>query len=560
MNTSRKKLGEILIEAGLISKADLEKALELQQKKFAPLGDILVNNGFISEQQLYKTLENMLRIPYVELVTIKADPEAILAIPEHLAIKHMAIPIRKVGNELTVVMSDPLNYHSVDELRVLTGMDIKECIAPASEIMTAINRYYGNEGAQKAVEDMSKEYTLTELSGLAEMSDNEVSNAPVVRLVNSIISHATKSRASDIHIEPTEDTMYVRFRIDGELQEAMHSSMATHPAVITRIKIIGGMDIAEKRIPQDGRVEFKLDDVSVDLRLSILPTVYGEKVVIRILGQQGLVLTKSGLGFSQENLELLEKIIKNPNGIILVSGPTGSGKTTTLYTVLTGLSKPTVNVITVEDPVEYKLKGINQVQVNEKSGLTFANGLRSILRQDPDIIMIGEIRDVDTAQIAIRASITGHLVLSTIHTNDSASTVARLIDMGIDPYLVSSSVIGVISQRLVRKICLRCKTSYHADHTEMTLLNINEPRELYKGTGCPACNFTGYYQRTAIHEILAVTKEIRELIDRRASVDSIRSTASANGMKSLRESCTQLVLNGTTTISELTRITYSFDV
>lgn len=559
MKTTRKKLGEVLVEAELITNDQLEAALEVQKQKKLPLGELLISLGYLTETQLYKSLEYLLRIPYVELVGTNVDPDAILMLSEQSALKHMVIPIRKSGNELTVVMRDPLNYQAIDELRALTGMEIKECIAPESEIKNAIDRYYGNEGAQKAVEELSKEYSLSELSGLAELSDDEVSNAPVVRLVNSMITHAVKSRASDIHIEPSEDVMHVRFRIDGELQEAMHSSMATHSAIITRIKIIGGMDIAEKRIPQDGRVEFKVDDITADLRLSILPTVYGEKVVIRILGQQGLVLTKTGLGFTPENLQLVDKIIKSPNGIILVSGPTGSGKTTTLYTVLMELSRPTVNVITVEDPVEYKLKGINQVQVNVKSGLTFANGLRSILRQDPDIIMIGEIRDAETAQIAVRASITGHLVLSTIHTNDAASSVARLIDMGVEPYLVSASLIGVVSQRLVRKICPRCKTAYRPDHGEMMMLKLNEPRELYKGTGCPACNFTGYFKRTAVHEVLTVNRDIRDLIDRRASTDQIRNAAIRSGTKSLRDSCSKLVLDGITTTSELSRITYSIE-
>jgi type IV pilus assembly protein PilB len=559
MKTARKRLGEVLIEAELITNDQLEAALELQKQKKLPLGELMISLGYITEAQLYKTLEYLLRIPYVELVATTIDPEAVQMVPEQLALKYMVIPIKKEGNELTVVMRDPLNYQSVDELHALTGMDIKECIAPEAEIKNAIDRYYGSEGAQKAVEELNKEYTLSELSGLAELSDGEVSNAPVVRLVNSIISNAIKSRASDIHIEPSEDVMHVRFRIDGELQEAMHSSMATHSAVITRIKIIGGMDIAEKRLPQDGRVEFKVDDLSVDLRLSILPTVYGEKVVIRILGQQGVVLTKAGLGFTEDNLQLIDKIIKSPNGIILVSGPTGSGKTTTLYTVLMELNKPTVNVITVEDPVEYKLKGINQVQVNTKAGLTFASGLRSILRQDPDIIMIGEIRDSETAQIAVRASITGHLVLSTIHTNDSASSVARLVDMGIEPYLVASSLIGVVSQRLVRKICPRCKSAYRPDHAEMMLLKMNEPRELYRGTGCPACNFTGYFIRTSVHEVLVVNRDIRDLIERRASTDALRNAATRGGTKTLRESCTKLVLEGITTTSELSRITYNIE-
>jgi type IV pilus assembly protein PilB len=554
------KLGDILIAAELITQAQLDEALSVQKQNHLPIGETLVSLGYITEPQLYRALEYMLRIPYVDLTATTVEQDAVMAISESMALKLLVIPIKKEGRTLTVVMRDPLNYHAVDELRMLTGMDIKECISSESEIRNAIDRYYSNEGAQKAVEELSKEYSLSELNSLAEISDNEVSNAPVVRLVTAIISNAVKSRASDIHIEPSEDDMRVRFRIDGELQEAMRSSMTTHPAITTRIKIMGGMDIAEKRIPQDGRIAFNVDSShSVDLRISILPTVYGEKIVIRILGQQGMDLTKEGLGFTPENLALTDKLIKSPNGIILVSGPTGSGKTTSLYAFLKELNRPNVNIITVEDPVEYKLKGINQVQVNNKAGLTFASGLRSILRQDPDIIMIGEIRDTETAQIAIRASITGHLVLSTIHTNDSASSVFRLVDMGIEPYLVSSALVGVVAQRLVKKICPRCKVAYRPDHAEMMLLKLSEPRELYRGEGCPACNFTGYQKRTAIHEVLIVTKDIRELIDRRASVDQIRQAASRYGTKTLRESCTKLVLDGITTTDELARVTYNVE-
>jgi len=553
------KLGEILIESELITQAQLDEGLEKQKELRMPLGETLVKLGYISQAQLYKTLEYMLRVPYIDIAATSVDPKATAVINENFALRHMLIPIKKEGNTLTVVMRDPLNYHAVDELRALTGLDVKEAIASEAEIRSAIDRYYSSEGAQKAVEELKKEYNFTELNGLAQISDSEVSNAPVVRLVNSIITQAIKSGASDIHIEPTEDSMVVRFRIDGELQEVMRTSVATQSAIVTRIKIMGAMDIAEKRIPQDGRVQVTVDNSSVDLRLSILPTVYGEKIVIRILGQQGLLLTREGLGITPENIELLDKLVKSPNGIILVSGPTGSGKTTTLYTLLMELNKPTVNVITVEDPVEYKLKGINQVQVNAKAGLTFASGLRSILRQDPDIIMIGEIRDAETAEIAIRASITGHLVLSTIHTNDSAASVARLVDMGIEPYLVSSSLVGVVAQRLVKKICPRCKISYRPDHAEMMLLKLREPRELYKGEGCPACNFTGYQKRTAIHEILVVTKDIREIIDRRGTNDQLRQAASRFGTKTLRESCAQLVIDGITTTAELARVTYNVE-
>lgn len=548
-----------MIEAELITPEQLDEALIVQKQNKQPLGEIFVSLGYITEPQLYKTLEYMLHVPYVDITQTVVDQDAVLLISESLALKHTVIPIKREDNALTVVMADPLDFIAIEEMRMQTKLEIKECIGSKKDILSAIDRYYSSEDAQKAIEELKKEYEMTDIEELSEISNTEISHAPVVRLVNSIILHAVKSRASDIHIEPGETDMCIRFRIDGLLQEVMRTTISAHSAIVTRIKIIGGMDISEKRIPQDGRVGITIENTEVDLRLSILPTVYGEKIVIRILGQQGGNLTKENLGFTKTNLELFDKILKSPNGIILVSGPTGSGKSTTLYTVLKEMNKPTVNIITVEDPVEYKLKGINQVQVNNKAGLTFVSGLRSILRQDPDIIMIGEIRDAETAQIAIRASITGHLVLSTIHTNDAASSVSRLVDMGIEPYLVSSSVVGVIAQRLVRKICPRCKVAYRPDHAEMMLLKLDEPRELYHGEGCPACNYSGYQKRTAIHEVLLVTKDIRELIDRRASIDQIRQMSMRNGTKSLRESCTELVLQGITTTSELVKVTYSVE-
>jgi type IV pilus assembly protein PilB len=524
------------------------------------LGATLVDMGYIDEKTLYKGLEYLFRAPYVDLSTVIVDKVATMSISESLAKKHNLIPIKKEGKVLTVVMSDPLNFYAIDDVKNATGLDISVAISPRKDINNAIDRYYGSEIAEKAFEDLQKEYGKLNMAGLSEMTESEVANAPVVRLINSLLQHAIKSNASDIHIEPTATDLKVRFRIDGQLQEVMTSSMSAHPAISTRIKIMSGMDIAEKRVPQDGRVETTVDGKEVDLRVSLLPTVYGEKIVIRILGGNMVVLDRKQLGISEANMILFEKIVKSPNGIILVSGPTGSGKTTTLYALLKELNRPEVNIITVEDPVEYKLPGINQVQVNVKAGLTFANGLRSILRQDPDIIMIGEIRDSETAEIAIRASITGHLVLSTIHTNDSASSVARLVDMGIEPYLVSSSLVGVVAQRLVRNICPRCKTTYRPSHDEMLMLKMKEPKPLYKGTGCPYCNMTGYKGRTGIHEILVVTREIRELVNRRAPVDQIAQMAARQGTTSLQQSCSELVLSGVTTIDELIRVTYSVDV
>lgn len=559
MITKNKRLGEILIEAGAISNQQLEEALELSKQNGMILGDALLELGHVDEKTLYKGLEYHFHVPYVDVSETVIDKEAVSMIPEVLAKKHTVIPIKKENKVLTIAMSDPLNFYALDDVKNASGMEITVVISPKKDIMNAIDRYYGSEIAEKAFEDLKKEYSSINLASLSEISASEVENAPVVRLINSILKHAIKSNASDIHIEPTVSNLKVRFRIDGQLQEVMASAMTAHPAIITRIKIMGGMDIAEKRIPQDGRVEMKIDGLSIDLRISMLPTVYGEKAVIRVLGGSSGALSRDQLGLSEANNLLFDKITKSPNGIILVSGPTGSGKTTTLYSLLRELNQPNVNIITVEDPVEYKLEGINQVQVNTKAGLTFANGLRSILRQDPDIIMIGEIRDGETAQIAIRASITGHLVLSTIHTNDAASSVARLVDMGVEPYLVSSSIVGVVAQRLVRTICPRCKTPYRPSHSEMLLLKMKESTPLYKGEGCPACNFSGYKGRKGIHEIIVVTREIRDLINRGSSADQLSQTAIRQGTTTLRDSCSQLVLDGITTIEEMLKVTYSVE-
>ena len=476
-----------------------------------------------------------------------------------MARRHQVIPLSRENNQLVLAMSDPLNLQAVDDVRLFTGMAIKPVLALSSEIANQIDRFYSREGAERAVEDISKEIGIDQITEQDLEQLSEINNAPVVRLVSSVIQHAVRVRASDIHIEPFDTTLRIRFRVDGELQEIMKSPKTAHPAIVTRIKIMAKLDIAEKRLPQDGRIEMTVEGKDIDLRISVLPTVYGEKVVMRILGRSDMLMSKAQLGFSETNIVLFDRIIRSSNGIILVTGPTGSGKTTTLYAVLRELNKINRNVITVEDPVEYRLEGINQVQVNVKAGLTFANGLRSILRQDPDIIMIGEIRDAETAQIAVRAAITGHLVLATVHTNDTASTLTRLIDMGVEPYLVSSSVVGITAQRLMRRICSNCKTTYTPDRTEMDVLKIREPVPLFRGSGCSACNYTGYRGRVAIHEIMPVNAQIRELIDKKASIDHIRSVAIRQGTTTLRENSTALVLKGVTTTEELLKVTYSVE-
>lgn len=557
MEYKKIKLGEILISTGKITQEQLDKALEEQKNSKKKLGQIFIDNNIITEQDIIEILEFQLGIPHINLENFVIDEEVPLLISESLARRYELIPIRKQRGKLMVAMVDPLNIFAIDDVKIATNMDIEPCICSQYDILNAIDRSYGKEVAEKAIEDFKRQYEVDNINDLDEEILNDINNAPVVRLVNSIIKQAIKAKASDIHIEPFEENVRIRFRVDGQLQEIMSSAKTTHSAIVTRIKIMGKMDIAEKRVPQDGRIELSIDGKEVDLRISVLPTVFGEKIVIRLLDRSSFLLSKSQLGFTEANLDRFYKLIENPNGIILITGPTGSGKTTTLYTILRELNQINKNIITVEDPVEYKLHGINQVQVNNKAGLTFANGLRSILRQDPDIVMIGEIRDAETAQIAARAAITGHLVISTMHTNDAPSTITRLIDMGIQPYLISASVVGSIAQRLVRKICTNCKKTYTPSEKEKEILNIGDDTMLYKGEGCPKCYDTGYKGRTSIHEIMNMSKNIRESIDNKDGIDKLRKIAIDEGMIILRENCKELVLNGTTSFNEFMTVAYN---
>lgn len=555
---AKKKLGELLLEVGLITEEQLKHAIEVQNKTGEKLGKVLIKLGYVTESQILEALEFQLGIPHVDLQKYYIDPDVAKLIPEAVAKRHTIIPIKKDEDGILVAMADPLNIFALDDVRIITKQNVKPLIASEGSILKAIDRIYGREQAEKAVQDFKKEFQSEASNELPSEILEEVQNAPAVRFVNSIIEQAIKNRASDIHIEPTEKDLRIRFRIDGQLTEAMRTIKSTHAPVVTRVKIMANMNIAERRLPQDGRFDFTTGGKNIDIRVSSLPTVFGEKLVLRLLDKENFIMTKEQLGFEEEDLVLFDKLIKRPNGIVLLTGPTGSGKTTTLYAMLRELNKPNVNIITVEDPVEYSLEGINQVQVNEKAGLTFATALRSILRQDPDIIMIGEIRDTETAEIAIRSAITGHLVLSTLHTNDAAGAVTRLIDMGIEPYLVSSSVVGVIAQRLARKICDNCRISYKASKGEKELLGISENEDitLYKGRGCPVCNKTGYRGRIPIYEIMTVTSDIRELINAKVSSDVIGAQAVKNGMKTLRETAKRLVLQGKTTIDEMIRLTY----
>ncbi|MGI1691897.1 type II secretion system ATPase GspE [Thermoanaerobacter uzonensis] len=555
---AKKKLGELLVEVGLITEEQLKHAIEIQNKTGEKLGKVLIKLGYVTENQILEALEFQLGIPHVDLQKYYIDPEVAKLIPEAVAKRYTIIPIKKDEDGILVAMADPLNIFAIDDVKILTKQNVKPLIASESSILKAIDRIYGREQAEKAVQDFKKEFQSEPVNELPNEILEEVQNAPAVRFVNSIIEQAIKNRASDIHIEPTEKDLRIRFRIDGQLTEAMRTIKSTHAPVVTRVKIMANMNIAERRLPQDGRFEFVSNEKNIDVRVSSLPTVFGEKLVLRLLDKENFVMTKEQLGFDEKDVALFDKLIKRPHGIVLLTGPTGSGKTTTLYAMLKELNKPNINIITVEDPVEYSIEGINQVQVNEKAGLTFATALRSILRQDPDVVMIGEIRDTETAEIAIRSAITGHLVLSTLHTNDAAGAVTRLIDMGIEPYLVSSAVVGVIAQRLARKICDNCKISYKASESEKKILGLEEKEDitLYRGKGCPVCNKTGYRGRIPIYEIMTITSDIRELINSKASSDVIKEQAVKNGMKTLRESAKKLALEGKTTIDEMLRLTY----
>ncbi len=559
MNEEAKRLGNLLLENGLITQEQLEHVLKTQKFTGKKIGEIFIEEGILSENQIIEVLEFQFGIPHMDLNKYFIDPEIPRLISERLARRYTLIPVKKDGERLIVAMADPLNIFAIDDIKIATGLEIVPAIATNQGILDAIDQHYETESAERALAEFKRNYQVENINDIDKKILSEISNAPVVKLVNSIIRQAIKMKASDIHIEPFEKIIKIRLRIDGDLQEVMAPAKTTHSAIVTRIKIIGKMDIAEKRLPQDGRVEMNIEGKEIDLRISTLPTIHGEKIVMRLLDRSSFLFTKQQLGFTAQDLEAFNKVIQSPNGIILVTGPTGSGKTTTLYTILGELNRVDKNIITVEDPVEYQMDGINQVQVNVKAGLTFANGLRSILRQDPDIIMIGEIRDSETAQIAVRAAITGHLVLSTLHTNDTASSITRLVDMGIDPYLVSSSVVGITAQRLVKKICENCKIGYTADKLEKKVLQIEDTAEItvFRGRGCNFCNNTGYKGRMAIHEILPVTKDIRLLIDRGFGVDKIKEEAEKQNFVSLRENCVQLVKGGITTIEELLRTTYS---
>ncbi|NLM34819.1 MAG: Flp pilus assembly complex ATPase component TadA, partial [Clostridiales bacterium] len=558
----KKKLGNILVESGKISEVQLMQALDKQKNTKKKLGEVLIEEGLITEEEIFEVLRLQLGFNRVYLDGMVIDEEVIKKVPLAIAKKYTLIPFELNGYVLSVAMEDPLNFFAADDVRITSGCEVQIFLATKSEINKAIDKYYSGQNVAEAAEELSKQNEMSaeekEKQMKEAMAEEEINNAPIVKLVDSILKDAIKARTSDIHIEPFDNYVKIRYRIDGQLHEKQRLSKDSLASLVTRIKILSNLNIAEKRIPQDGRIKMKSDNKEIDMRVSVLPTIYGEKIVIRILNTNNFNITKEQLGMDPDDLEKLDRIIQAPYGIILATGPTGSGKSTTLYSILKELNRDDVNIVTVEDPVEYMLEGVNQVNVNAKAGLTFASGLRSILRQDPDIVMIGEIRDSETAEIAIRAAITGHVVLSTIHTNDAPSTVVRLMDMGIQSYLVGSSVVGIIAQRLVRRICPHCAEEYTASDYEKRILGVDpsEDIKLYRGVGCLKCDETGYSGRLGVYEILEVTKEIRDLITKKADVEEIKQAAIRNGMKTIRKACENLVLNGRTTIDELIRTAF----
>ena len=553
-----KRLGDILVESGFLNATELAEVLSVQKETGKRLGEVIVESGLMSEFDILRAVSSQYNYPIIDLSGIDVDPKATALLTQRFCEDNVVFPIGFDGDNLVVAIDDPMNITIEDELQFQTGYQISLMLATHTSIIDAIKVHYGRENANKAAEELGTSLASDTLDDDSELSE-AVNSAPVVKLVNSMIDYAIRSGSSDIHIEPLEDRVRVRIRIDGVMQEVMSNPISAKDAITTRIKILGGMNIAEKRIPQDGRITTVINGEDVDMRVSILPCVTGEKTVIRILAKNDANLNRKYLGISDRNNEMIDKMIKVPQGIVLISGPTGSGKTTTLYTLLSEKNTDEVNIITVEDPVEIKIPGLNQCQVNVKAGMTFASGLRSILRQDPDIILVGEIRDGETAEIAMRAAITGHLVFSTIHTNDAVSSINRLVDMGLEPYMVSSALVGVVSQRLVRRICTNCRESYDPDISDKQYLRLGEGQKLYRGKGCTECNEKGYKGRIAIHEIVIITMKMKALLEKRASEDDMRALAVTEGTQMLQDSARDLVLEGITTVSELNRVAYTID-
>ena len=565
LSVGRKKIriGDVLVAAGAITEEQLQEGLAKQKETGRKLGNALVDLGFISNDMLITVLTTQLGIDYIELKGAKIEDKVIHMVPESMVTKYQAIPIEvdpDNPNILKVAMADPMDIMAMDDIGLVTNLQVEPMLASEEGIKNAIDKYYGSAQAMEAAEAYRQEQQSVLGGDDEDNSNDEVDNSPIVLLVKQIIEGGVRQRASDIHIEALENSVRVRYRIDGALKQVMSYDLSILAGITARIKIIGGMDIAEKRKPQDGRITIMVDRREFDVRVSILPTVFGEKTVMRLTSKDGLTKPKSALGFDAEQEKVFDNILSNPHGIILVTGPTGSGKSTTLYTSLSELNTEDVNIITVEDPVEANINRINQVQVNNKADMTFAAALRSILRQDPDIIMIGEIRDGETAGIAVQAAITGHLVVSTLHTNSAASTITRLIDMGIESYIAGDAVVGVIAQRLVRRLCTTCKQPRLVEDEERVQLGIPADEEdviIYEPQGCPLCNDTGYAGRIGVYEMMPVSRELQAVIASGATADVIEKQALKEGMLTLKMGAAKHVLDGITSIAEMNKIVHS---
>jgi type IV pilus assembly protein PilB len=569
---TRRRLGEVLVDSGVLTRDQLEHALRAQREDPGGrrrLGEVITELGFADEVQIARALSDQLRLPFVDLASMSMSEVALRALPRHVAVRLQVVPVALAHDVLTIAMSDPTNVVAMDDIRMATGFaQLRATVATASDLRDAVNRHYGGQGAagEAAANAIGALKDIQGIEILEDLGEDDgdggvgIEDAPVVRLVNAIMGEALYSRASDVHIEPRPRDVGVRLRIDGLLREVMVVPKAIQGALISRVKILSGMDIAERRRPQDGRGKIRHEGQEADTRVSSMPSMHGETVVIRLLRKEGeKAKSLSEIGLGDTDRAKLEQAIREPQGLVLITGPTGSGKTSTLYAALGIRIEPTINVVTLEDPVEGELPGVNQVQINERAGLTFAGGLRTILRQDPDVVMVGEIRDPETAAISMQASMTGHLVLSTLHTNDAPSAVGRLLDMGVEPYLITSSLTLVVAQRLARVPCPRCAEPVQADPRTLELLGIDpsavDTSRLRRGAGCGSCSRTGYQGRIGLFQVLTVTRHLRELVVERAPEGALQDEAVASGMRSMRADGLAKALAGVTTLEEVLRVT-----
>ena len=562
MYRKKKRLGDMLVSENVVTPEQIEQAMEARKTNGGKkLGETLVELGFTSEESITKALTRQLGVEMVSTATMQIPEDIVSLVNPNILRKYMVMPFAYAANNMNVLrvaMADPMDMVAIDDLSMVTHLEIEPYIATTHDIMISIDKYFGNAEALDAAEAYAKEREAKKAAGEEENDEDTVADSPIVIMVRNMIESAARQRASDIHVEALETKVRIRYRIDGALFEQITYDIGMLPAIIARLKIMGGMDISEKRKPQDGRISIIVDRVEYDIRVSVLPTYYGEKCVMRLAQKTALTRSKKDLGLCDADMKKFDHILSNPHGIILVTGPTGSGKSTTLYTALSELNKEDVNIITVEDPVEANINGINQVHVNVKAGLTFASALRSILRQDPDIIMIGEIRDGETAQIAVQASITGHLVVSTLHTNSSAATIARLLDMGVESYLIADSVVGVIAQRLVRRLCPKCKKARYATEEEKRSMGIRPETPnvvLYDPIGCNSCN-RGYKGRIGVYEIMEITPRLKKIISNKEDSDVLKQAALEEGMSTLRMSAARTALQGITSYSEMLRVSF----